>query len=217
MSEADADRLAAESLAAGDPTGWFDRLYAEAARGAAVVPWERTAPHGLLVDWTEGHRVTGAGRRAVVVGCGYGRDAEHVVGLGFATTAFDVSPTAVAAARQRHPGSAVDYRAADLFDLPAGWRHAFDLVVESMTVQALPPDLRPAAIAAVGGLVAPGGTLLVIAVGRDEGGVPAGPPWPLTRAEVDAFAAGGLRPVRVEGFQDAEGVRRWRAEFRHAG
>ncbi|MGN9813077.1 class I SAM-dependent methyltransferase [Micromonospora sp. BQ11] len=217
MREDDADRLAAESLAAGDPTGWFDRLYREAARGAAVVPWERTAPHGLLVDWTAAHRVAGDGRRAVVVGCGYGRDAEHVAGLAFATVAFDISPTAVAAARERHPDSAVDYRAADLFDTPASWRHGFDLVVESMTVQALPLRLRPAATAAVGELVAPGGTLLVIAAGRgDDDTRPAGPPWPLSRAEVDAFATGGLTPVRVEHFQDPEGVRRWRAEFRRA-
>src|SRR2546423_15065355 len=32
-------RLAAESLAAGDPTGWFQRLYADAG---SAVPWDRT-------------------------------------------------------------------------------------------------------------------------------------------------------------------------------
>ena len=36
--EADANRLSAQSLAEGDPTGWFEPLYAEAARGAAIVP-----------------------------------------------------------------------------------------------------------------------------------------------------------------------------------
>ncbi|HUR09442.1 MAG TPA: hypothetical protein VM347_43365, partial [Nonomuraea sp.] len=35
--DADSRRLAAESLAAGDPTGWFERLYAESATGEAIV------------------------------------------------------------------------------------------------------------------------------------------------------------------------------------
>lgn len=53
MTDADhqADRLAAESLAVQDPTGWFECLYAEAEDGAAVVPWDRGAPHPLLVEW----------------------------------------------------------------------------------------------------------------------------------------------------------------------
>ncbi|WP_406076577.1 class I SAM-dependent methyltransferase [Micromonospora sp. NBC_00858] len=210
-----ADRLAAESLAAGDPTGWFERLYTEAERGEAVVPWDRDAPHSLLTEWTVERALTGTGRRAVVVGCGYGRDAEHVAGLGFDTVAFDISPTAVAGARGRHPASAVDYRPADLLDPPPAWRRSFDLVVESMTVQALPAQIRAGAVGAVGELVAPGGTLLVIAAGRaDDEPTPAGPPWPLTRAEIDTFAGVGLAPVRVEEIQDQSGVRRWRAEFR---
>ncbi|MGN9777480.1 class I SAM-dependent methyltransferase [Micromonospora sp. H33] len=214
MAQEDAaDRLAAESLATGDPTGWFDRLYTEAARGDAVVPWDRDAPHGLLVDWTGRHRPSPGGR-AVVVGCGYGRDAEHLATLGYRTVGFDISPTAVEEARQRHPGSPVDYHAADLFDPPPAWRHGYDLVVESMTVQALPHEIRLAAIRAVGDLVAPDGTLLVIAAGlAEDEDAPAGPPWPLTRAEIDAFAAGGLTAVRVEDFEDPQGVRRWRAEF----
>ncbi|MDO3700063.1 class I SAM-dependent methyltransferase [Micromonospora sp. C28SCA-DRY-2] len=207
-------RLSAESLAAGDPTGWFERLYTEAERGDAAVPWDRDAPHGLLAGWTAASGLTGAGRRAAVVGCGYGRDAEHVAGLGFATVAFDISPTAVRTARDRHPGSPVDYRVADLLDPPAAWRRGFDLVVESMNVQALPPEVRVAGFGAVADLVAPGGTLLVIAAGRaDDEEPPAAPPWPLTRGEVDAFAGNGLAPVRVEELRDPSGVLRWRAEF----
>ena len=46
---------------------------------------------------------------AIVTGCGLGDDAEHVASLGYATIAFDVSPTAVAAARRRFPRSAGQY------------------------------------------------------------------------------------------------------------
>jgi hypothetical protein len=50
MSDPDAytRELAAASLAEDDPTGWFERLYTEAARGEAVVPWDRGSPHQLL-------------------------------------------------------------------------------------------------------------------------------------------------------------------------
>jgi SAM-dependent methyltransferase len=212
----DAARLAAESLADRDVTGWFERLYAAAEEGDAVVPWDRGAPHRLLVEWAREHRPDAAGLRGIVVGCGLGDDAELVAGLGFDTVAFDVSPTAIRTARRRHPDSPVHYRVANLLDPPDGWQGAFDLVVESLTVQSLPDPPRPVAIANVASLVAPGGTLLVIASARDEGDPVDGPPWPLTRDEIDAFAAGGLDPVRIEDIplSGDPSARRWRAEFR---
>ena len=208
----------ARRLAADDPTGWFDRLYVAAERGEAVVPWDRGGPHPLLEEWTREHNVRGGGRRALVVGCGFGSDAEHLAAIGFATTAFDLSPTAVRGAQARFPNSPVDYRAANLLEAPAQWRRAFDLVLESLTVQSLPDPPRREAIARVADLVAPGGTLLVIATARD--GPPPTPPWPLTREEIDAFAAdGGLETIRAEHLRDPAGEvpPRWRAELRRPG
>ncbi|OJF15448.1 class I SAM-dependent methyltransferase [Couchioplanes caeruleus] len=212
----DPTRLAAESLAAGDPTGWFERLYVQAGAGTAVVPWDVPEPSRYLAEWARRGAVPAAGRRALVIGCGLGRDAEFLAGLGLTVTAFDISATAVRTARERHPDSPVTYVVADLLDPPDAWRRAFDLVVESNNVQALPEPVRGRAIAAVAPMVAPGGTLLVIAAAT----APAheGPPWPLTRAEVDALGA-GLTPVAVEHLSDARDPRmaRWRAEFRAAG
>jgi SAM-dependent methyltransferase len=211
----DTDRLSAPSLAAGDATGWFDALYAEAEAGAATVPWDRPEPTALLAEWARLTGLAGARRRALVVGCGPGRDAEFMAGLGFATTAFDISETAIRVARGRHPDSTVDYRVADLLAPPDEWRRSFDLVVESNNVQALPRSLRARAIAAVASFVAPGGTLLVVAAAATAWGE-AGPPWPLTRGEVDAFATGGLREESVQELpaEDDPLVVRWRAVFR---
>ena len=114
-----ADRLAARSLGAADPTGWFDRLYASAVHGAVDRPWDRAEPQPLLTRWSDERHVRGPGRTAVVVGCGLGADARFVAGLGFATTAFDVAPTAIEVARSRDPDRTVDYRVADLLALPA--------------------------------------------------------------------------------------------------
>lgn len=203
-SDDDTRRLAAASLAAGDATGWFEKLYAEAGDGRAEVPWDRPDPSASLIS---ADLPPGEGRAALVVGCGPGRDAEFLADLGYATTAFDISATAIRLARERHPATSVDYRVADLLDPPPEWRHRFPLVVESNNVQALPRHLRKQAIASVREFVAPAGTLLILAAasltGDDDG-----PPWPLTRPEVDMFAGDGLRTVRVE-----ELPGRWRARF----
>ncbi|MBO3738599.1 class I SAM-dependent methyltransferase [Actinoplanes flavus] len=212
-SAADARRLAAASLAAGDPTGWFEQLYAQARDGQAEVPWDVAAPsaHLRALDLPAGD-----GRRALVVGCGPGRDAEHLAALGYAVTAFDISATAIDLARGRHPSSSVDYVVADLLDPPVAWRHGFDLVLESNNVQALPADIRARAITVPGTFVAPGGLLIVLAAATsrvDSDG--SGPPWPLTRAEVDAFASDGLRPISITQV-DAAGTTlptRWQALF----
>ena len=200
-----------------DATGWFEPLYRAAEAGEATVPWDDHAASPLLVSWAASRGLRGDGRRAIVVGCGLGDDAEHVASLGFRTLAFDIAPTAIAGARRRFPGSAVEYVVADLLELPAEWRFAFDLVVEHITVQALPESVRAAAIAAVAGLVAPGGTLLVISGARSEGERADGPPWPLVRAEVESFATGGVEVVAIEEVAAGTGrpwSRAWRAEFR---
>jgi pimeloyl-ACP methyl ester carboxylesterase/SAM-dependent methyltransferase len=204
-----AGRVAARSIASGNPTGWFNEIYSAGAAGEVAMPWDRSQPHPLLVEWAE--PLSGDGRRGVVVGCGLGADPEFLAGKGFRMVAFDIAETAVRVARERHPESTVDYRVADLLNLPDEWIRGFDLVVEIFTVQALPDPPRPQAIANVGRLVAPGGTLLVVEFTTDQ--PETGPPWPLSRAEIDAFASDGLETVNVEQLPQPNGYR-WRAEFR---
>jgi hypothetical protein len=111
------------------------------------------------------------------------------------------------------PGAQV----ADLLAPPPGWKGAFGLVVEIYTVQALYGTARAAAIPALPGLVAPGGTL-VIARATDEENLardPAMMPWPLTQRELEAMAGNLLTARSVEKFLDDEDPPklRWRAEF----
>jgi ubiquinone/menaquinone biosynthesis C-methylase UbiE len=199
--------LAAESLASDDPTGWFERLYGDSD---LTVPWHQGGPDPYLARWAEEKKLDGTGRTALVVGAGLGDDAEFVAGLGFATSAFDVAPSAVARARNRFPASKVRYEVADLLNLPDEWR--FDLVVENFTVQSLPIELRQAAIAAVARTVASGGTLIVHATYRDPAVERPGPPWPLTREDVDSF---GLTPVAVTQIPEPghPHLGTWQAEF----
>jgi len=192
----------------------FEAIYAGAEAGGAKPPWDYGAPRPQLVEWAEGRNLAGRGREALVVGCGYGADAEFLAAVGFRTTAFDFASTAIAAARRKYPASEVTYLVADVLDLPRAWQGRFDLVVESLTVQSMPPEQHRVAAQKIAALLAPEGTLLVLATTRDEGTDAKGPPWPLTRAELEEFAHGDVVVHRVERIENGAW---WRAEFSRAG
>jgi SAM-dependent methyltransferase len=208
--------LAGESIARGDAVGWFERLYAEAERGEAVVPWADLAPNPHVVEWLEREAPRAARpTRVLDIGCGLGDTAEDLARRGFDVVAFDVAPSAVEAARRRFPSSKVDYRVADLLRLPRDLDGGFDLVIECYTLQVLHESVRADGAAALRRLLAPGGTLLVVARGREPLEPEGQMPWPLTRAEVEAIGGDELRLRSFEDFLDGEDppVRRFRAVF----
>ena len=194
-----------------EETAWFERLYAAAEAGETEVPWHRGGPNPFLEQWVRERAGDGGGRRALVVGTALGDDAEMLAARGFAVTAFDIAPTAIERARRRFPSSSVEYVVADLLDLPQEWRGAFDLVAEAITVQSLPPSLRDQAIDAIASTVAPGGTLVVVSGIHTGDGPREGPPWELTREELDRFER-TLRPVEV-GVARIGDAARWRGEY----
>ena len=207
--------LAHKHLATGDPLGWFEALYTQADGDFSIIPWADLSPNPNLVEWLDATRVRGKEDKALKVGCGLGDDAEELASRGFDTTAFDISRSAISWCRRRHPDSPVTYLAADLFDAPAEWQGKFSLVIESYTLQVLPPDLRGKAIHCIADFVAPGGTLLVIARGRESTDPEGNMPWPLTREELTSFCDYGFREVGYEDYFDKEDppVRRFRAAY----
>ncbi|MEZ4710287.1 MAG: class I SAM-dependent methyltransferase [Caldilineaceae bacterium] len=189
-----------ESLRRDEATGWFDAVYARANGDARGVPWAHLKPRAAFAEWARRHNVRGDGQRALVVGCGLGDDAQELAARGFAVTAFDIAPTAIAWCKERFSASSVHYEVADLFNPPAAWIGAFDLVLEIFTVQALPITIRQQAAAAVSQFVAPNGKLLVVCMGAHECGERSGPPWPLTRAETHLFQHSGVAETNFEVF-----------------
>ena len=147
-----------------------------------------------------------------MIGCGLGDDAEELARRGFDTTAFDISPTAIDWCCRRFPRSRVEYLTRDLFAASLDWREAFDFVLECYTLQALPVELRQKAVRAIADLLIPGGTLLVIARGREVTDPEGNMPWPLTRGDVDGFISCGLTERTFEDYLDNEEppVRRFR-------
>jgi SAM-dependent methyltransferase len=211
-----ARELAAEFNRRGDPMGWFDALYREAEEGKSTVPWVDYHPTPPLVGFWIQHPQRTAGKSALVVGSGFGDDAEQLAAWGFRTTAFDISETAIRNTRKRFPHSAVDYHIANLLDPPAHWRGHFDFVLEANTLQVLPAALRPQATKNISAFLRPGGLLLVIARSREQSDPEGQMPWPLTRAEISAFTKYGLEEVLFDILPDVAEpeVRRFRVLFR---
>lgn len=182
---------------------WFEDLYASAGEDFERIPWARLAPRPELVAWLDRHPPS-AGTRALVVACGLGDDAAELARRGCAVEAFDLSPTAIAAARRRFPASSVSFRVADLFDLPSEWAGRFGIVVESLTVQSLPPEAHREAIAVIAGCVAAGGHLLVRTAVRGEDEPAPRRPWPLRPSELRWFEENGL--TEIEKCAGADGL-----------
>lgn len=193
------DLTGAKGGAIEDRLKWFREVYKQADGDAAAVPWADLAPKQALLDWLAEH--PGKEQTAVDIGCGLGDNAEALANAGYRTTAFDLSPEAISWAQERFSTSKVNYRAADLFNLPQEWIRAFDLVHECYTIQALDGDFRAKSIKAVAGLVAPGGTLLMINRSQAEDGNAKGPPWPIKPSEWRRFEDFGLTLVREEFYE----------------
>jgi SAM-dependent methyltransferase len=182
---------------------FFESLYAGAGDDYSQIPWARLSPRPVLIDWLDAEPPT-AGTVALVVACGLGDDAEELARRGCVVDAFDVSPTAIDAARRRFPDSSVKYRVADLFDLPSSWRERFELIVEVQTIQSLPPSEHRAAVSAVSTCLAPGGRMFLRTAVRGEDEPALSRPWPLTLSELRWFEDEGLELTARLGPDDHE-------------
>lgn len=203
-------QMAEESVAKGDVTGWFEELYHLSAGDPTVIPWAGEKPNPYLLSWLDKNSVKGNGKKALVIGCGLGDDAEELAVRGFNVTAFDISPTAIEWAKKRFPDSGVAYRVADLFDLPKQWLGVFDFVFECYTIQALPRSVRGDVINKVASVVAPNGLLLVICRGWRDDQTEDSLPWALKKEELEQFKLLGFSETSFEEFWDHEDPTRYR-------
>ena len=197
-------QLAEASIAKGDLTGWFEELYQMSAGDPSIIPWAGQKPNPHLMDWLRQNKIEGKSRKALVIGCGLGDDAEELAGRGYAVTAFDISTTAIEWAKKRFPDSKVEYAVADLFELPEEWVGAFDFIFECYTIQALPRSVRTSVIQKVASLVAPEGQLLIVCRGWRDDQTEDSLPWALKKEELRQFTQLGFTEISFEEFWDQE-------------
>ena len=184
------------------PTDWFDSIYTEAQGDHRAVFWADLEPNPYLLKWLKKSISEHTGRKAIVIGCGVGDDAEALSKVGYEVTAFDISPEAIRLCKNRYPDTRVNYLVADLFDYPSQWVGNFELVFECNTIQVLPGKYRIQARDAMVSLLAPLGHILVSCRSRLKGEQEDDIPLPLDKNELDGFIRCGLTEESFEAYDD---------------
>ncbi|RXJ86612.1 bifunctional 2-polyprenyl-6-hydroxyphenol methylase/3-demethylubiquinol 3-O-methyltransferase UbiG [Arcobacter sp. CECT 8985] len=169
------------------PLGWFDNIYESANGDYTKVFWADLEPSPYLIDWLNKNYVKIKNKKACVIGCGVGDDAQALNDFGFKVTAFDISPTAIELCKNRYPNSKVNFVVADLFNYPNEWFENFDVVYECNTIQVLPDDYRKKARERMSSLISKNGYILVSCRSRKENEKLDEIPKPLTKSEIDEF------------------------------
>jgi len=166
---------------------WFDYIYKSANGDFSKVFWADLEPSPFLIEWLKKEIVKKPNKKACVIGCGVGDDAEALSDFGFEVTAFDISQTAIELCKNRYPNSNVKYVVADLFDYPKEWFEFFDVVYECNTIQVLPNEYRKKARSSMSSLLSKDGYILVSCRSREEGEKEDEIPKPLAKSELDEF------------------------------
>jgi SAM-dependent methyltransferase len=150
-------------------------------------PWEKGAPHPALVEFLRREPIAGT---VFVPGCGFGHDVRALAATADEVVGLDMAPAAIRTARQHPAVGGERYVQGDLFALPKNLRGVFDWVFEHTCFCAIDPARRADYVKSIAAALNPGGRLLAIfflSPQMDPGET--GPPFGVTRAELDALFA----------------------------
>jgi len=144
---------------------WWSEFFADHVTSCPfLVDW----PDENLVEWFDSGLL--APCRVLELGCGNGRDAAYLAGLGCRVDAVDFSAQAIewATARAASAGVSVDFQCCSIFDatVPLG---CYDLVYDSGCFHHLPPHRRKDYVELVHRALKPGGSFGLVCF-RPEGG-----------------------------------------------
>ncbi len=148
-------------------------------------PWEKGAPAPPLLDWLARNEIHG---HVLVPGCGSGHDVRALARAGAEPIGLDLSPSAINIADSFPRVGPERYRLANFLELPPELVGAFDWVFEHTCFCAIDPRRRRTYADSAAAALKPGGRLLAIFY-LDPGHGDTGPPYGVTREELDACFA----------------------------
>lgn len=155
---------------------------------ANFTPWDQGTAPPALARWIA-RAPLAAGARVLIPGCGSAYEAALLDAAGFAVLSIDIAELALARARALLPADVAGrlLRRADFFAFAAA---PFDAIYERAFLCALPPRLWPAYASRCAQLLEPGGRLAGFFFIDSAPTEPRrGPPFAMTRAELDALLA----------------------------
>lgn len=117
---------------------------------------------GIFAAFAELVRATGP---VADVGCGPGRTAGHLHGLGVDVFGVDLSPEMLALARRDHPDVRFEEGSMTALDVPDG---ALGGIVANYSIIHIPTEQLPGVFAEFHRVLAPGGHLLITVLNGDE-------------------------------------------------
>ena len=194
-----------------EPSAWCDSVYTDAQGDYKAFFWADLEPSPYLVKWLEqqehktNNKSAKKSKKAIVIGCGVGDDAEALSDFGYEVIGFDISPEAIKLCQKRYPNTKVNYLVADLFNYDKKWLQNFDVVYECNTIQILPGKYRIKARKAISNLLSKNGHALVSCRSRKKGEKENDIPMPLDYEEINQFVIQDkLKEISFEAYDDSQ-------------
>ena len=191
-----------------EPTAWCNSIYTDAKGDYKAVFWADLEPSPYLVEWLKLNKDNldnSKPKKAIVIGCGVGDDAEALSEYGYEVIGFDISPEAIKLCKNRYPNTKVKYLVADLFDYDKKWVKDFDVVYECNTIQILPGKYRTKARIAISNLLSENGHVLVSCRSRKKGEQENDIPMPLDYEEINKFVTeDNLKEINFKSYNDSQ-------------
>lgn len=188
--------MALISFTMSDDSSFWEVRWKENRRG-----WDLHGPHPNLAALMRLSNLK-APAKGWVPGCGSGHDAAALAGEGFEVEASDISPTAIQVAQNLYGKvPRVKFAVADLFEKKQA---GFDFIFDRAMWCALPPGRQQEYLKACWENLRPDGLFCSIAFTKLSKEIEAGPPFEISKKEIEQQLRGKWKIVQMEAAKPPE-------------
>jgi len=165
---------------------FFENIYNTKSDNLNSIPWAKLEVNEYLKDYLNNNANTN-NKKALVIGCGIGDDADYLASKGYEVDAFDISPSAINIAKKRFCNKNINFFVQDIFSLPNNMINSYDFVYEGLTIQSINPKFKNELIKIISSLGKKDSHLLLYSNFQDDIDNYDGPPWPLYKRDFALF------------------------------